>query len=438
MREAWGDLWLALPAWGQDALIAAALLAVPVLLGLALRRGHRPDPLVGALLLAHRWTNAAFVLLIAVSVGLGVGLLAQERGLRAGTAQAADKFDLIVSAPGSELTVMLAAVYLQPTDMPLLDGPTYARIAGHERVELAAPLAFGDSWEGAPVVGTTQAFLDHLTGGAYEGRGWATPFEAVAGAATSLGIGDAFVPLHGHGAMAQDLHATELTVTGRMAPTGTPWDRAILVPVESVWITHGLASGHPPGSDRLGPPFDPAYFPGTPAVLIHATDLGALYGLQALFNDEMRTMAFFPGAVLAGLYRVMGDVREAMSALALATQGLVAASVLLGLALLVRLFQRRIAMLRALGAPARFVLGVVWGYATALLATGTVLGLGVGLAAAAVLGRIVTARTDIAIPATLGWPELHLALAFLAATSLASLIPAALALRRPVAPALRA
>ena len=102
------------------------------------------------------------MLLIAISVVIGIGLLAQERGLRRGTAQAADKFDLVISAPGSELSVMMATVFLQPTDMPLLDGDTYAAIATHENVEIAAPIAFGDSFGNASVIGTTEDFARYL------------------------------------------------------------------------------------------------------------------------------------------------------------------------------------------------------------------------------------------------------------------------------------
>lgn len=136
----------------------------------------------------------------------------------------------------------------------------------------------------------------------------------------------------------------------RLPRSSTPWDRAILVPVESVWAVHGLASGHAPDrADQIGPPFDAAYFPGTPAGIVCADELWANYALRSEFNRDAETMAFFPGTVLAELYRVMGDVRQAMSLMTVVTRVLVAASVLLGLFILSRLFQRQTAMLRALG-----------------------------------------------------------------------------------------
>jgi putative ABC transport system permease protein len=433
------DLWNSLPAVAQDAVIAVALIVPLALLGLAVLRGYNPAPLVTALLWRFRWANLLFVLLIAVSVGMGIGLIAQERGLRVGMAQAADKFDLVVSAPGSELTMMLASVFLQPSDVPLVGGETYNRIANHERVSIAAPIAFGDSYNSSPVVGTIADFVMHLTDDRLEGRLWEASDEAVAGVASGLGIGDRFTPVHGVGDATEGAHeGVEIEVVGLMPRTGTPWDRSILVPVENVWEVHGLANGHAPErGDQIGPPFDAAYFPGTPAIIVRAEELWANYALRSEFTRENETMAFFPGTVLANLYRVMGDVRQAMSLMSVVTQCLVAASVLLGLFILSRLFQRQLAMLRALGAPRRFVLSVVWLYGVTLVATGTLLGILLGFGASSVLSGIVTERTDVLVRSGLGWSEMHLALAFVTATSFLSLVPALVVLRQPIVENLR-
>jgi putative ABC transport system permease protein len=435
------DLWDNLSVLTQDILIACALILPLVLIGFWLLRGLRPLPLTRALVWRFRWPNLMFVLLIAVSTGMGIGLIAQERGLRVGTARAAEKFDLVVSVPGSEMTTMMAAVYLDATAIPLMDGAAYDKIANHPLVEIAAPIAFGDSFEGAPVVGTIADFVTYLSDSRIEGRLFERSGEAVIGARVPLQIGDGFTPSHGRGDAAEhDAHeGFTIEVVGRMAPSGSPWDKAILIPVETVWETHGMANGHPfEEGDKIGPPFAPELFPGTPAVIVKATELWANYALRSEFTEAGETMAFFPGSVLAELYRVMGDVRQAMSVMSVVTQVLVAASVLLGLFILSRLFQRQLAMLRAVGAPRRFIMGVVWSYGVALILAGTLLGIGFGFVSAAVLSKIVTARTDILVTATIGWSEINLALAFLSVTSLLSLIPALVVLRRPITESLRA
>jgi putative ABC transport system permease protein len=432
------ELWAGLSPAVQDLLLALALAAPGLILGALVLRGLTPGALVLALLRRFFWVNLLFVLLITVSVGLGVGLLAQERGLRQGSARAAEKFDLIVAAPGSEVTVMLAAVYLQPSDMALVSGAQYAEIAAAEGVALAAPIAFGDSHRGAPVVGTTADFVAHLAGPLAEGRVFASATEAVAGAYAPVAPGESFTPAHGHGAAAEDeAHAGfAYTVTGRMAPTGSPWDRAILVPVEGVWEVHGLANGHPPGETRIGPPFDPERMPGTPAVLVRATELWGNYALKSRFTRQ-DLMAFFPGTVLAQLHGLMRDVRAAMSLMAVLTQVLVTLAVLIGLMILVRLIARSLALLRAIGAPLRFVFAVVWSYSAVLILTGALLGLGFGWMAARALSAVVTARTDVLVTASLSWPEVHLVAGFISLTLLLALMPAWLAARRPLLSDLR-
>jgi len=423
----------------QDSLVLITLLAPAVLVGGVVTSGYRPFALVGSLLWRYRWTNLVFIALIAVSVGLGVGLTAQERGLRQGTARAADKFDLIVSAPGSEITMLFAAVYLQPSDVPLLDGATYDEISSNETVGLAAPIAYGDSFDSFPVIGTTPQFVEHLSGSLAEGHMFTRVGEAVVGAAVELPLAAHFIPAHGSGEEAEhEAHAgAETAIVGRMTPTGSPWDKAILVPVEAVWEVHGLANGHAPERElQIGPPFDPAYFPGTPAVMVHADALWANYALKSEFTTD-KTMAFFPGAVLSRLHGLMGDVRQIMSLMAVVTQVLVTAGVLTGLVVLTRLFSRRLALLRAIGAPGRFVFAVVWSYAATLIAGGALIGLGAGYVATGIISREISRRTDILVQSGLAWPEYHLIAGFVSLTLLLALVPAFLALNRPVIPDLR-
>ncbi len=434
-----GDLWQSLPVPVQDGIVTAALLVPGLLVGLVLRRGYAPGPLVGAMLWRFRGANAVFVLLMAASVAVGVGLTAQERAIRRGTAEAAARFDLVIGAPGSEITLMLAAVYLQAADMPLLTGAQYARIAADPDVALAAPLAFGDSHDGHPVVGSTADFVAHLSGPLQAGRMFRTAAEAVVGADVPLSPGDSFHPAHGHGPPAEaDAHGeAEYAVVGRMARTHSPWDRAIIVPVEGVWQVHGLASGHAPGAgDRIGPPFDAAYFPGTPAILVRADAVWANYALKSRYTTA-DMMSIFPGTVLSQLHGLLADVRAAMSVLAVATQAMVAIGVLAGLVLLMRLFARSMALLRAIGAPVRFVLAVVWSYAAALIALGAVLGLILGLGAAVALSAVLSARTDLRIAAGIGWTEVQMVAAFLSLALILALVPAWLSARRPILPDLR-
>lgn len=447
------QFWSDLSQTTQDVLTAIALCLPLLCVGFGMLRGYQVWPLVSALLRRFFWPNLIFVGLIAVSTGMGIGLITQERGLRIGTANAASKFELVVTAPGSEITAMMAAVYLQTSNMPLLDGQIYSEIATNPRVSLAAPIGFGDSYQGHPIVGTIAGFVTHLSDAAIDGALFQKSGEAVIGASVPLRLGQTFSPAHGHGVSAQqNAHDHDiLTVVGQMPVTGSPWDKAILIPIETVWEIHGLANGHAwvpptegadpamdsPDADRIGPPFDADFFPGTPAIIVLSTDLLSRYALKTSFTQSNESMAFFPGAVLANLYRVMGDIRQVMSAMTILAQTLVAISVLTGLFILTYLFRRQLAVTRALGAPNRFVVGVVWSYCVTLLMFGTLFGLVLGWATAQGLSMWTTTQTDILVQATLGWSEIHMAIAFLSATSVFSVLPALGVILRPVTEMLR-
>ncbi|NJM57432.1 MAG: hypothetical protein HC857_08355 [Synechococcales cyanobacterium RU_4_20] len=253
-----------------------------------------PFILILAILRRHRLITLLFVVIVALSIALGTGILSQEKALRQGSSTAADKFDIIIGAPGSQMDLLLSAVYLQPKAVELLDGKILSEVAVNPEVEFVAPLAFGDTHESFPVVGSTAEFITYLGDGKLEGRVFERIEEAIAGADVNLRIGDRFTPVHGHldrskslsldadtvtdadaDAFFQALDAAHQearkTVVGRMPRTGTPWDRALITPVESVWAIHDLPTGHDPSGPRaqaLGAPFDSAFLPGVPALVV--------------------------------------------------------------------------------------------------------------------------------------------------------------------------
>ncbi|MEM0977924.1 MAG: ABC transporter permease [Pseudomonadota bacterium] len=421
-------LWRTLPAIAQDG-IAVILLVIPfIAITLAFAVGHRPFKLSRALMRAHLTTSFGFAALIGIALSVGIGLIAQERSLREGSAKAAEKFDLVIGSPGSEVTLMLSAVYLQPNPLALLDGAVFNEVAGHPRTALAAPLAFGDSYEGATIVGTTAEFAMHL-GALASGEMWQKSSEALIGSEVELSIGDQFDPAHGHGDAADDeahIGAT-LTIVGQMVQTGSPWDKAILVPIESVWETHGLANGHAPDRrDQLGPPFDAAFFPGTSAIVVIADSFSGTYQIHSDYTNDPRTSAILPGAVLGYIHRLLGDARTVATLLTWLSLGLVALAVLVGLSVLARLFHRHLAVLAAIGASTRFVAATVWGFCAYVIVLGATLGTAGAYTAVGVIGGLVARQTGIDLLPALGWLEFQLLGGFL---SVSAMVAAFISLR---------
>lgn len=390
--------------------------------------------------LRRGWIGAlALMAVIALAVAMGVSVTAQERALRQGSARAAADFDLLVGAPGSQTQLALTSVYLQEAALPLMPGDIVAAVARRNGVAWMAPLAFGDSWRGRPIIGTT---VDMVTRGGKlqpaEGRVFGAEGEAVVGAATGLRLGERITPSHGHSR--EDGHALpgetrhdghDLTVVGRLPATGTPYDRAILVPIETVWEAHGLPTGRPASQDGIGPPW-PEATGDVPVVVIKAASVADAYKLRASLRNE-RTLAIFPAEVLVELYATLGDVRDAMAAMAIACQILVLVAVLVCVLAVTGGRSRDMAVLRALGAPRPFIFAVVFTGVGIMMVAGCMLGLLIGWFATSVVSRILAQHLGFTVPASLGYDEVALvAGAGLAGLALA-LLPALRAYRASTA-----
>ena len=408
----------------------------------------------------------AVVILIALSVALSVAVTLQERAVRLGSARAAEKFDLLVGAPGSETQLALSSVFLQPAPLPLLSGQVLARLADDPRVAMAAPIGFGDSSFGHPIVGTTTALVAALSPTLAEGAVFTRLGEAVVGADVPLSTGAEVKPMHGSVETGGETH-TEIVyhVTGRMAPTGTAWDRAILVPIRAVWSLHGMAGaheedhehadadadagaddhehehehehehGHVDAQAPLDEHFD-AGTPGVPAILVKPKTIADAYRLRQEYRSET-TLAVFPAEVLTRLYGTLGDARSLLLAIAIGTQGIVIAAILLVAIMHIGSRRRQIGALRALGAPMRSVVVIVWGELFLLFLAGITLGGGLGLAVAELVSARMTAATAVRLPVEFAREDWGLAAGFVIAAALVSLVPAIGALRLSPAAALR-
>lgn len=401
-----------------------------------------PFPVVRADLSRNRALAAVTVLLVAIAVATGIAVISQERALRQGSARAADDFDIVVGVPGSPTQLMLTSVYLKPAALPLVDGSVLARASTARGVRYAAPIAFGDSWQGHPIVGTVAAFADREGQLApVEGRNFKTVGEAVVGARVDLPLGARFTPQHGlHHHDDEDDHAAPdaehaghaYTVVGRLPPRHTIWDSAILVPVEDVWATHRLPTGHADHDDRIGPPWHADRLPGVPAIALKPDSVAAAYALRAQFRTP-QSIAFFPAEVLNELYLTLGNVRDLMSILALATQVLVVAAVLMALLVGFLARRRQFAVLRAIGAGRGYVFSVVWLQVSLLILAGAGLGLLLGLGGSWLLAQWLAGRMGFALPVSLGGPEAALVGGLILAGALIAMLPAWLSFRRPIA-----
>lgn len=384
------------------------------------------------------------VMLIGLAVALGLGVTLQERALRLGSARAADKFDLVIGAPGSETQLVLSTVFLQPAALPLVSGKLLADLQADPRVAWAAPVGFGDFHRGHPVIGTTTRLIDETVPGFAEGRIFASEGEAVIGAMVDLALGDEISPTHGEAGEGHD-HA-HFRVAGRLQPSGTPWDRAILVPIQAVWHVHGLGAhlSEDDGHDHDHAGFDPdaplaenwhhGEIPAVPAILVKPASIADAYKLRQDYRANQGSIAVFPGEILSRLYGTLGDARQVLAVVAAAAQALVAVALLLVTMVHVSQRQRQIGALRALGAPRGAIFALVWTEVFALIVGGTLLGLAGGYAATRLLSGVIARRQGFALPVEFVAGDFGALGLLLAIAALLAALPALTAYRRsPVA-----
>ncbi|AQZ50852.1 FtsX-like permease family protein [Martelella mediterranea] len=427
--------------------------------------------------LKRLWAGSiVIVILIMLATALGVAVTLEERALRLGSARASEKFDLVIGAPGSETQLVLSSVFLQAADLPLMDGDILPDLQADPRVAWAAPIGFGDSYEGYPIVGTTSELIENTTPGFSQGDNFTHLGEAVTGSAVDLAIGDTIKPMHGTVETGGHTHdELAYTVTGRADPTGTPWDRAIFVPIEAVWKIHGMEAheadghdheaaghdhdeqaddhehaahddhdeaGHEEDHHHIDPatPVDEHWHegetPGLPAILVKPKSIADAYKLRQDYRGD-QTLAVFPAEVLTKLYATLGDAKQVLTAIAAGAQVLVAAALMLVTVIHVSQRRREIGALRAFGAPRGAVFTIVWGELFLLVALGIALGYAAGLAAALAIARSITAERGVSLPVEFTRADLGSAAVLIAVAAVLSALPALIAYRQSPAAALK-
>jgi len=400
------DWWLQLSVLAQDSLLLTSLLLLPVLALFFIQWRYQLHPVVIGLLRRHKQAVIAMLALISVATAITIVFALQERALKTGSARVSDKFDLIIAAPGSQVDVLLAAVYLQPTALPMLKADTLSRLSSHPDVRFAAPVASGDQINGTPLVGTTNRLVSHLLD-VSEQRWFESMDQVLAGSNTPFETGDTFKPQHGFSTGESIEHHSELEVIKRLPPTGTRWDHALIVPVEALWKMHGISE----------------HDARVPLIVVAANSTGALYGLRQEFNNK-DSMAFFPAEVLSRLYSVLGSVADVVTALTLATQLLVVLSVLLSIFILMRSMATRFATLHALGAPPLFRFCVIWTFTAVLIVTGVVMGVLLGGAGSIALAQWFSTQTPIPVEIQVALSDIVAIFLFLDVTLIMACLPA--------------
>ncbi|MGM0768783.1 MAG: ABC transporter permease [Pseudomonadota bacterium] len=325
---------------------------------------------------ASLWHRRRVLALVTLTLTLSVTLLLGVQYLRTEVRQSFTNTisgtDLIVGARSGQLNLLLYTVFHIGDATNNIRWSTYQDLTEDARIDWVVPLSLGDSYRGHRVVGTDRGFVEHFRFGRDEaltlsqGEWFEDVFDVVLGADVARqhqhALGDDLVLSHGGGRTSFSNHKdTPFTVTGILAPTGTPVDQAVYISLDGMEAMHiGWESGVAiPG--RTVAPEEARKRDLTPssitAALVGIERKVMTFQVQRQINEfrDEPLSAVLPGVALSELWRIMGQFERAL----LGITGFVVVTSLIGLIAVLLTLQaqrrREIAILRATGASPSLV-----------------------------------------------------------------------------------
>lgn len=343
----------------------------------------------------HALSTWVTALSIALAGGLVLAVWSVKTQAQAVFTQTDTGFDAVLGARGSKLQLVLNAIFHLEASPGNLAAADFEQIKAHPAVSRAVPLAVGDNLRGFRIVGTTP---DFFSGGEYapgrsfaltEGR-WFEPGarEAVIGhfAAERLGlrVGSTFHPFHGLAYDPKAQHAETFTVVGLLAPSNTPADKVVWIPLNGVQTM----AGH-----------DPRAANDISAVLVKLASPVAGFQLDLLYNKQGNRLTFaYPiGGIVAELFSKIGWFDQVLTLVAYLVAAVSVAGVLVAIYNSMSARRRDLAILRALGASRRLLCGAVVLEAAAIGALGMAAAFVVYAAIFTLVASVIRAQTGVVL-----------------------------------------
>ena len=201
-------------------------------------------------LLNRRSTALLTMLTVAVSVALLLGVEKTRLHARQSFANTVSGTDLIVGARSGSVQLLLYSVFRIGNATNNISWESYQEITALPGVRWAIPISLGDSHRGYRVVGTTRDYFEHFRYANKRrlefsaGQVFEETYDAVLGAEVARQLdyqsGDRLILTHGLGAdgLAADHTDKPFTISGILAPTGTPVDRSVHVSLAGIEAIH--------------------------------------------------------------------------------------------------------------------------------------------------------------------------------------------------------
>jgi putative ABC transport system permease protein len=231
-----------------------------------------------SLAMSSLWYRRKVLALVTLTLTLSITLLLGVQYLRTEVKQTFTNTisgtDLIVGARSGQLNLLLYTIFHIGDATNNIRWTTYQQLQDDQRIDWLVPVSLGDSYRGHRVVGTSEQFPEHFRYGRdqkpelLEGEWFSDVFNVVLGARVAREYGhqpgDAITLSHGGGRTSFSNHKdTPFTVTGILAPTGTPIDQAICQPGRTGSYPYRLGIGHRHPRPHSNPGTGPGAGPDT-------------------------------------------------------------------------------------------------------------------------------------------------------------------------------
>ncbi|MED5341629.1 MAG: ABC transporter permease, partial [Pseudomonadota bacterium] len=186
---------------------------------------------------------------VAISVFVLLSVEHVRHEARSSFASTVSNVDLIVGARTGEINLLLLSIFRIGTPTANVAWESVEAIAEQPNVEWVVPISLGDSHKNFRVVGTTAEFFDRYMYGQSQpltfqvGQRFDDTLDVVVGSrvAAELGyvLGDELILSHGMADTSFTHHdQVSFSITGLLAPTGTPVDNALFVSLEAIEAIH--------------------------------------------------------------------------------------------------------------------------------------------------------------------------------------------------------
>ena len=240
-------------------------------------------------------------------------------------------------------------------------------------------------------------------------------------------IGSHFAPAHNldGGGPAHD--EAESEVVGILEATGTPLDRAIFIPAAAFYAVDGHQATE---QSNFGGTLDPH---GLSAVLVRTPP--GFYKLQvrAQIKDRLDAMAVEPVQEIRKLFQIVGNIDMALRKIAFMVVIVALVGVLVAIYNTMGARRKEFAVLRALGAKRRTILGLVTAESAAISLFGGLLGMVVAGVGVTLASDQIQEITGVALSPLPDLDDLKFLLTITLMGAIAGLVPAARAYRTEAA-----